>query len=160
MGSGSLEVKSNHGERERTDLGCVVGRTEDQLRRPVVTRADVGDVGLVFNQNLGRSEIAQLQDTSVRVQQEVLGLDVAMTNSLGVDVGQRPEQLVDVELDLEHGHSGLEFVEVARGTVHGFRDILENQVEVHFIFLQWRGKRSVGAPGGRAISSPTRSPLE
>lgn len=59
-----------------------------------------------------------------------------MADALGVDVGKRAEQLVDVELDLKDGHGGLEFVEVPRGTVDGFWDELEDQVEVDFIFLR------------------------
>lgn len=53
-----------------------------------------------------------------------------------MDVGQRPEELVDVQLDLQHGHRSLEFVEVTGCTVNSLWDILENEVEVDFIFLK------------------------
>jgi hypothetical protein len=55
-----------------------------------------------------------------------LRLDVSVADALAVDVGERAEQLVDVELHLEDGHGGLEFVEVTAGAVDGLRDELEN----------------------------------
>ena len=42
--------------------------------------------------------IAELEDSCVRVHQQVLGLDVTVTHPLGVDVGQAPEELVHVHL--------------------------------------------------------------
>ena len=53
-----------------------------------------------------------------------------------VDVGKRTEELVNVELDFQHGHGGLHLVEVPGCSVNGFWDIFENEVQVHFIFLQ------------------------
>jgi hypothetical protein len=56
-----------------------------------------------------------------------------------VDVGQRPEELIDVELNLQHGHCRLQLVEIPRCAVHGFGDVFEDKIEVNFIFLQSRG---------------------
>lgn len=133
----SLLAPNSMGERKRarTDLRCVVGRAKDQLGRPVVARANVGDIGLVFDQNLGGAEITQFEDAGVGVQQKVLRFNVTVTDSLRVDVGKRSEQLVDVEFDLQHGHCGLQFVEIARCAVHRLWDIFEDEVEIHFIFL-------------------------
>lgn len=58
-----------------------------------------------------------------------------MTDALRVNIRQTTEELVGVEFDLEHRHGGLHLAEVARCTVDGLRDILEDQIEVHFIFL-------------------------
>jgi hypothetical protein len=58
-----------------------------------------------------------------------------MTDPLGVDVGERSEQLVDVELDFQDGHGGLHLVKVARCPIDGLWDVLQHQVEVDFIFL-------------------------
>jgi hypothetical protein len=69
-----------------------------------------------------------------------------MADTLGVDVCQRPEQLVDVQLHLQHGHRRLELVEVTRCAVDGLWDILEDKVEVDFIFLL-RGE--IGQPTER-----------
>lgn len=44
------------------------------------------------------AKIAELEDSSVGVHQQVLGLDVTVTYTLGVDVGQAPEELVHVYL--------------------------------------------------------------
>ena len=58
-----------------------------------------------------------------------------MTDSLGVNIRKRTEKLVDVELDLEYGHGGLEFVEIARCSIDCFGDVLEHEVEVDFVLL-------------------------
>ena len=44
------------------------------------------------------SKVTELQDARLRIKEEVLGLDVSMTHSIGVDVRQRSEQLVHIEL--------------------------------------------------------------
>lgn len=44
------------------------------------------------------AEIAEFEDGGVGVHQEVLGFDVAVTDALGVDVGQAPKKLVHVDL--------------------------------------------------------------
>jgi hypothetical protein len=48
---------------QRTDLGGVVCGSKNQLRRAVVPGADVGHVRLVLDQDLGTSEIAELEDS-------------------------------------------------------------------------------------------------
>lgn len=44
------------------------------------------------------AKVTQLEDGSFWVDQQVLGLDVSVTNPLGVDVSQTAEQLVHVHL--------------------------------------------------------------
>jgi len=65
-----------------------------------------------------------------------LRLDVSVADALAVDVGERAEELIYVELHLENRHGGLDFVEVAAGAVDGFRDELEDQVQVDLILLR------------------------
>jgi hypothetical protein len=120
---------------KRTNLGGVVCGSENQLRSPVVTRANVRDIGLILDQNLGASEIAQLQHTSRRIKEQILGLDIPVADSLGVDVCERPEKLVDVELDFEDRHDSLHLVEVARGAVDSLGNEFEDEVEVDFVLL-------------------------
>ena len=96
-----------------TNLGGVVRGAKDELRGAIVARTDVRHVGLVRDQDLGAAKVAQLQDARGRVQEQVLWLDVAVADALRVDVGERTEQLVDVEFHLEHRHRRLQLVEVA-----------------------------------------------
>jgi len=80
-----------------------------------------------------------------------LGFDVTVADSLGVDIGQRPEELIDVQLNLQNRHCCLQLVEKARCPIDCLGDIFENQVEVNFIFLKagktvsakwrWQGER-------------------
>ena len=52
-----------------------------------------------------------------------------------MDIGQRSEELVNVQFDFEYWHGGLHLVEVTGGSVDGFGDVFEDEVEVNFIFL-------------------------
>lgn len=119
----------------RTDVGRVVGRPKDELRGTVVARADVADVGLARDEDLGGAKVAELEDAGGRVEKEVLGLDVTVADTDGVDVHQGTEELVHIQLDLEHWHRLLELGIVPAGTVHGLGDVFEHKVEVHFVFL-------------------------
>ena len=97
---------------ERTNLGGVIGGTENEFGRTVVPRANIRHVGLVLDQDLCAAEIAQLQDAGGGVEEQILRLDVPMADALRVDVGKRAEQLVRVQLGLEDGHDCLHLVEV------------------------------------------------
>ena len=74
-----------------TDLGCVVGSTKDEFGCPVIPRTDIGYIGLILHQDLGAAKVAQLEDTRGWVKQKVLRLDIAMADSLRVDVCQSSE---------------------------------------------------------------------
>lgn len=58
-----------------------------------------------------------------------------MADTLRVNVGERAEELVDVQLDFEDGHNRLHLVEVARSTVHGLGNELKHEIQVHLVFL-------------------------
>ena len=118
-----------------TNLGSVVGRSKDQFRSTIVTRTNVRHVRLVLDQDLCASKVTKLQDPRVRIKQEILRLDVTMANSLRVNVRQGTEELVNIDFDLEKGHSRLELVEEAGSTIDCFWNILQYQIEVNFVFL-------------------------
>jgi hypothetical protein len=136
---------------QHTDLCGIVGGTEYQLGRAVVARANVRHVWFVFDQDLGTAKVAELENAAGGIQEQVLRLDVAVAYSLRMDVGQRAEQLVDVQLDLEHGHDGLELAEVSRGAIDGFRDVFQDQVQVDLVSL-----RGSVAQGGQVGNSRAR----
>jgi hypothetical protein len=81
-----------------------------------------------------------------------------VADALGVNVGERSEELVDVELDLEDGHDRLHLVEITRRPVYGLGHELKHQVEVDFVFL-WLVSRQQRATHGTASGKRTRSPL-
>jgi hypothetical protein len=54
------------------------------------------------HKHLGAAEVAEFHDVAVWIQQQVLRLDVPVTHTSLVDVGQRSRYLVHVELG-EHG---------------------------------------------------------
>mmetsp|Transcript_53408 Transcript_53408/g.126317 ORF Transcript_53408/g.126317 Transcript_53408/m.126317 type:complete len:291 (+) Transcript_53408:241-1113(+) len=82
------ELAEDAAEAPGVDGGGVVGGPEDELRRAVVARADVCNVALPPHQHLGAAEVAQLDDVRVRIQEQILRLDVAVANPQLVDVGQ------------------------------------------------------------------------
>ena len=59
-----------------------------------------------------------------------------MADPLRVDVGERAEKLVDVELDLKDRHDRLHLVEIARSTIDGLGNKLEHEVQVNLVLLQ------------------------
>jgi hypothetical protein len=121
--------------RGLTNLGSVVCGTKNQLWCSVVPRANVGHIWLVLYQNFGTPEITEFQDAGGGIQQQILGLDIAMADALRVNVGQRSEQLINVEFDFEYGHGLLQLAKVSRGAVDCLWDIFKNEVEVDFISL-------------------------
>lgn len=121
-----------------TDLGGVVSGPENKFRGAVITGADVGNIGLIFDQNLGTPEVAKLENPRCRVEKQVLRLNVSVADALGVNVSQGAEKLVNVQLDLEDGHGRLHLVEESRSSVHRLRNEFLNQVEVDLIFLYSR----------------------
>lgn len=54
-----------------------------------------------------------------------------------MDVSERTQKLVHVELDVVHGHGLLEFGIVSRSSVDGFRDVFEHEVQVHLILFRF-----------------------
>ena len=79
-----------------------------------------------------------------------------------MDIGKGSEELVDVKLHFEDGHGRLHLVEEPRSAVDSLWDKLLNQVQVHFILLQWLSvqKRVEMPPRDWGGSWLTRSPLE
>ncbi len=54
-----------------------------------------------------------------------------------MDVGQRSEELIDVQLDLEDRHGSLHLVEISRSSIDCLWDVLEDEIEVDFVLLFW-----------------------
>jgi hypothetical protein len=72
------------------DVGHIVGGPKDELRGAVVTRANIADVGLAGHEDLCWPKVAKLEDAGCGIEKEVLGLDIAMTDSDGVYISQWP----------------------------------------------------------------------
>lgn len=81
---------------ENTNLGGVIRGSKNQLWSSVVARANVGYVGLVLHQDLRGTEVTQFEHTCAGIEEQILRLDIPMTDPLRMNVGERPEQLIDV----------------------------------------------------------------
>lgn len=71
----------------------------------------------------------------VHVTQNILWLNVSVANSLGVDVGDRPHQLVGVKLNNKVGNLLLHFMELFHYSVSGVWDVVHHDVQVNLIGL-------------------------
>lgn len=69
------------------------------------------------------------------INQNILRLNVSVTNAFGVDVGYRSEQLVRVDFDQEIGHHLLHFEVLLHNPVRGVGDVVHDHIQVHFIGL-------------------------
>lgn len=52
-----------------TDVGCVVGSTENELWSPIVSGADVAHIGFSCNEDLRRPKVTKFEHTRGRVEQ-------------------------------------------------------------------------------------------
>lgn len=71
---------------ELTNLRRIVDGAKNQLGGAIIARANVRHIGLAEQQLLGAAKIAQLQNGRLGIEQQILGLDVAMANAALVDV--------------------------------------------------------------------------
>lgn len=69
------------------------------------------------------------------INQQVLWLDVSVTDSQGMNVSQRPEHLVSIHLDEEGGHTLLHLDIVPHNSVDGLWDVIHDDIEVDFVSL-------------------------
>lgn len=120
---------------ERTDAGCIIGSTKDEFGSAVIARADVRHIRLAGDKDLCGAKVAEFEHTLGGIQQQILGLDVAMADADRVDVGQGAEELIHVQLDELWRHVLLELDVVTQGAVDGLRDILHHEVQVDLVFL-------------------------
>lgn len=93
----SRKMEVTHGPN--IDGRSVLRRPKNQLRGSVVPGANVSDVGVWSSELLGWSEVTQNCPLVVEVDEDILGLDVSVADPLTVNVSQRFQDLVGVELD-------------------------------------------------------------
>ena len=87
--------------------------------------------------------------------------NIAVADADGVDICKRTQELIHVELDLQHGHRLLELHVVTRSAVDSLWDVFENEVEVNLVFLENNGCIFESrARTGRERSGSTLSPFE
>ena len=113
--------------------GRVVGAAKDELGGAIVARADVGHIRLPLDEGLGATKVAQLELLRVGIDEEVLRLYVAVAYAEGVDVGQGPGQLVQVELDVDEGEGDLGLLVMPTYGVDGLLDVFEDEVEIELV---------------------------
>ena len=97
----SCRYKQNSQKQHKLSQDSVPPRTGhythkehgDKVRDGGIPGADIRYVGLATHEYLGTAKVAQLQLMRLRVDQQVLGLDVPMTHLHAVDVRQRPAHL-------------------------------------------------------------------
>ena len=118
-----------------TDFGGVIGSAKNQLGSTIVAGADVRNIRLILHQNLCAAKVTKLEDPCRGIQQEILRFNIPVTDPHRMDVGERTEELVDVDLYFQYRHCSLQLVEEARCSVDSLRDEFEHEVQVYFFLL-------------------------
>lgn len=72
---------------------------------------------------------------SAGVDQEVLGLNISVTDSDAVDVSQRAEDLVRVELDEDIRNFMLALAVVFNDLIEISRNVIHYNIQIHFVIL-------------------------
>lgn len=96
------EFTDDTASRPHVNADSVLGGTKDQFWCSVVAGTDVGDVGFARHENLSTAEVADLEDARLRIDQQVLWLNIAVANVPVVDVGQSANQLEAVQFYVEY----------------------------------------------------------
>ena len=106
------------------------------------------------------TKVTELENSAVRVQQKVLRFDVTMTNSMRVNVRERPatntlapgwvrqsrdqpEELIHVQFDECDGYGLLLFAVLPGHLVHGLWDVLQHEVQVDLVLLLAAGVEKI-----------------
>lgn len=71
----------------------------------------------------------------VSVAKNVLWLNVSMADTLGVNIGDRPHQLIRIELDYQIGNHLLHFEVLLHDAIGCIRNVVHYDVEVDLIGL-------------------------
>ena len=117
------------------DVGAIVGISEDELRGAVVARADVGNVWLALDQLLCAAKVAQFEDVGASVDEDVLRLDISVADSLRVDVRNRAQKLVRVELDEKVGDHLFHFQVLLHHAIGRVGNKVHDNIEVDLLGL-------------------------
>ena len=72
---------------------------------------------------------------ALRIDKQVLGLDVPVAVAERVDVGEGAETLVGVQFDEEYGHGLLHFIVVLENAIDCLRDVVHDDVQVDLILF-------------------------
>ena len=81
--------------------------------------------------HLGGAEVAELELVRMRVDEQVLRLDVPVAHAHGVDVRQRAAHLEHVQLYEQRRHALPALAVVLADAEHRLRHKLQDQIQVH-----------------------------
>mmetsp|Transcript_14072 Transcript_14072/g.35873 ORF Transcript_14072/g.35873 Transcript_14072/m.35873 type:complete len:239 (+) Transcript_14072:32-748(+) len=116
----------NRADGPHVDGGCVVLRAEEDFRGPVPQRDDLvcvlrdGD-----GEDAAEAEVCDLDGAGGDVDEEVLGLEVAVHDGVGVAVAE-PEEDLEAEV---LGGGGVEGLALAEGGVHVLLEVVVEEFE-------------------------------
>ncbi|GIX61716.1 26S proteasome regulatory subunit [Babesia caballi] len=125
------------------DRRGVLVRAQHELGRPVEPRTDIRHAPLPRHQLFGRAEVAQLELVRLEVHEQVVRLEVAVTDAPGMEVPQRPAKLEGIYLDERQRHLVVLFEVGPHDPMHRPRHELHDEVEEPLLFLVPDGLRVV-----------------
>ena len=129
------ELSNNASAWPDVNGGGVVWISKNQLRCSVVPGADVGHIGLSLYELFSTSEVTKFENVRVGITQNVLRFDVSMANSLGMDVGNGPHQLICVDLHNERRDHLFHLEVLFHYSVSRVGNIIHDNIQIDFIRL-------------------------
>jgi len=108
---------------------------KDKFRSSIVSWTDVGDVWFIWIEFLGWSKITQLKKVGAGIYQQVLWLNISVTNTERMNISQRSEHLIRIQFNQNIRNSLFSFSVISHNLVEGFRNEIHNNIQKYFILL-------------------------
>ena len=129
------EFSDDAAYRPHINSGSVIRVSKNQLWCSVIPRANIRYIWLTLHELLSTSEITELKDVRLGIAKDVLGLDISMANTFGVNVGNGPHELIGIELNNERWDHLLHFEVLLHYSVGRVRDVVHDHIQVNFVWL-------------------------
>ena len=90
---------------------------------------------LTWIEFLGWSKIAQLEKVGAGIYQQVLWLNISVTNTERMNICQRSEHLIRIQFNQNIRNSLFSLSVISHNLVEGFRNEIHNNIQKYFILL-------------------------
>ena len=129
------EFSNDTADGPNINIGSIIRITEDKLRSPVISRTYVGNIWLSKDELLCTTEVTQLEHVGLHITENVLRLDISVTNTFGVNICNRSHQLVGVQLHNQVWYLLLHFEVLFHYSIGSVGNKVHDNVKIDFFGL-------------------------
>lgn len=129
------EFSDNTADGPNINICSVIRITENKLRSPVVSRTYVGNVWLSKDELLCTTEVTKLEHVGLHITENVLWLDISVTNALGVNICDGSHQLVGIKLHNQVWNLLLHFEVLFHYSIGSVGNEVHDDVKIDFFGL-------------------------